>query len=180
MTTLRGLCTMPDGSVRVVCPAHQAVMALHDGGNIINAFRWRYGFRSWLTRQHPVSEIMRWWWADEIPMELAKAWEVEKFLREKRWRPDRSDREELARRFIDALDKGGLDEREAVSLIIDKDAPAWSTAHEIVDVADLPPGTYRNAWRRSKNGGPIWIDEAKAQEIDEACMWESYYGARTA
>jgi hypothetical protein len=34
--------------------------------------------------------------------------------------------------------------------------------------------TYRNAWRRSHNGGPILLDERKVMEIDEARMWSAY------
>jgi hypothetical protein len=34
--------------------------------------------------------------------------------------------------------------------------------------------THRSAWRLSHNGGPVWIDEQKAQEIDEARMWTAY------
>jgi hypothetical protein len=77
------------------------------------------------------------------------------------------DRLALARRRFESLNAGGLSEIEAVQLIRDCDVPDWSTAREIVDRADLPQDrTYRRAWRRSFNGGPIYIDEAVAREID--------------
>jgi hypothetical protein len=38
--------------------------------------------------------------------------------------------------------------------------------------------TYRNAWRMSRNGGPIRIDSEKALAIDEQRMWLRYEGAR--
>ena len=38
--------------------------------------------------------------------------------------------------------------------------------------------TYRDAWRRSHNGGPIVIDERKAMAIDEARAWAAYEAAR--
>jgi hypothetical protein len=70
---------------------------------------------------------------------------------------------------------GGLQERDAVALIGEVTAPPYATALEVVDASEIPSDrTHRNAWRRSKNGGPIWIDETHAQQIDEARMWSSY------
>jgi hypothetical protein len=38
--------------------------------------------------------------------------------------------------------------------------------------------TYRDAWRRSHNGGPIRLDENKVTEIDEARAWAAYEAPR--
>ena len=181
MTRLRGLCTNRNGSVSIIIPAPQCIDTLRDGGGISTAFMSRTGFRDWLKGSHNWKTIMGWWWRDEVPLDLAIAWEAEKFVRDTSWRPDRKDREALAQRWINALHLGGLSEREAVALIIEKDAPAWSTAHEIVNVSDLPQDrTYRDAWRRSHNGGPIYIDGGKKIEIEEAKAWEGYHGTKTA
>ena len=181
MTDLVGLCTQKNGAVAVIVPAPECVDVLRDGGGISTAFQWRTGFRDWLKGSHDLKTLMAWWCRNEVPLDLALAWEAAKFVRDVRWRPDRKDREDLARRWVGALHLGGLTEREAVALILEKDAPAYSTAHEIVKRSELPQDrTYRDAWRRSHNGGPIWIDERTAQALDEARMWEAYHGARPA
>lgn len=183
MTRLRGLCTNRDGSVSIIIPAQQCVDTLRDGGGISTAFMWRTGFRDWLKGFQNWKTIMDWWWADAIPIDIAKEWEVQKFICDPSWRRERSEaeRRHLAERWIRALDQGGLSEREAVALIIEKDAPAYSTAHEIVNCSDLPQDrTYRDAWRRSHNGGPIYIDGGKQIEIEEAKAWEGYHGTKTA
>lgn len=162
----------------MICPAAQCIDALSRGGNILQAVRGRVELRRWLFSVFPWWKAGLWWIMDHMPLEVAKAWEVLKLIQEPQWRPDRLDRELLAWRWVDALDRGGLSEREALALIIEKDAPAWSTAHEIIDVSELPERTYRDAWTRSANGGPIVIDETKARAIDETFMWERYNGSR--
>lgn len=175
MSELRGICTNRDGSVSIICPADDCIFFLMHGGGISNAFTWRFGFRKWMEDKVSLTTIITWWIKNEVPEAMSLEWEIAKFVREKHWRPDRPDREQLARRWIEALDRGGLTEREAVSLIVEKDAPAWSTAHEIVHKHEIPEDRrYRNAWRRSHNGGPIWIDDGKAIAIDEARLWASY------
>lgn len=70
---------------------------------------------------------------------------------------------------------GGCSRREAIEIIAARDCGHLGTAIEIVDVSEIPTDrTYRNAWRRSTNGGEIWIDEETAQRIDEARMWEIF------
>lgn len=70
---------------------------------------------------------------------------------------------------------GGVSRREAIEIIAARDCEHRGTAIEIVDLSDIPVDrTYRNAWRRSRNGGPIWIDEDIAQQIDEQKMWKDY------
>ncbi|WP_339083859.1 hypothetical protein [Hyphomicrobium sp. ghe19] len=65
--------------------------------------------------------------------------------------------------------------REAIEFIAERDCRHLGTAIAIVDVDEIPTDrTHRNAWRRSANGGPIWICETAAQAIDEQRMWDAY------
>jgi hypothetical protein len=183
MSDLRGIVTRSDGGVTTINPSDICLEILRHGGGISNAFQWRMGMRDFLSQRYPASTLVKWWWADAVPMDVALDWEVEKFVRDVKWRPDRPDREALARRWIMALHTGGLQKREAVALILEKDAPPYSVAHDIVHAWELPQDrTYRDAWRRSSNGGPVWVDENAAVTIDESRMWERYetHGARTA
>ena len=83
--------------------------------------------------------------------------------------------QDAAARLCRALAFGGLVDYEALAIIRDADAARFGTAHELVDLDDIPQDrTYRNAWRRSHNGGPILIDARKAMEIDEARAWREY------
>jgi hypothetical protein len=100
-----------------------------------------------------------------------------KLTRDPQWRPDRTDRNEFAFKWIAGLIRGGYSEQDAVALIGEYSKPPFATALEIVDIDDIPTDrTYRNAWRRSSNGGPIWIDEDLAQRIDEERAWRAYDG----
>lgn len=84
---------------------------------------------------------------------------------------------DAAERFARALQFGGLSRREAVETIAARDCGHLGSAIEIVDVSEIPSDrTYRNAWRRSSNGGPIVIDEQKAIEIDARRLWKAYEG----
>ena len=81
---------------------------------------------------------------------------------------------DAARRLCRALVFGGLTTGEAYAVIRDADCHL-GTAHDLYDVGDLPADrTYRNAWRRSHNGGPIYLDERKVLEIDEHRAWLAY------
>ena len=87
--------------------------------------------------------------------------------------------ERAAYRFIRAMQWGGCTTAEALAIIRDRDCAHLGTGIELWDVEDIPTDrTYRNAWRRSHNGGPIYIDELAAMKIDEARAWEAYDGAR--
>jgi hypothetical protein len=81
---------------------------------------------------------------------------------------------DAARRLCHALAFGGLSTPEAYAVI--RDADCWhGTAHELLDMEDLPTDrTYRDAWRRSHNGGPIYLDQRKVVEIDEHRAWLAY------
>lgn len=137
----------------------------------------RWGLKDWLPDRASAATIALTERTGYLPLPLARAWEITKFVRDPQWRPDRRDREAFAAKWIDGLIHGGLNEREAVQLIGEYSAPPFSTALEIVDVSDIPTDrTHRDAWRRSANGGPIWIDEEIAQQIDEARLWTQYEG----
>lgn len=80
---------------------------------------------------------------------------------------------DVAERWVNAMSSGGLGEHDALWLIAE--ISKLKGAVELVDVSEIPADrTHRNAWRRSHNGGPIWIDEAIAQRIDELRMWRAY------
>ena len=75
-------------------------------------------------------------------------------------------RESVAVRHVRAMINGGLTTAEAYEMIRDRDtAPDW-TGKELWDRAELPTDRwYRDAWRRSHNGGPIDIDLGRAKSI---------------
>ena len=78
-------------------------------------------------------------------------------------------------RFVRAMQFGGLTAAEAYGVMRDRFCAHLGTGCELWDTADVPRDrTYRDAWRRSANGGPIIIDECKATEIDEARAWRAY------
>lgn len=177
MSDLRVLCTNTDGSVTIVIPAPECVQCLGEGGAVSTSYsRWRVGFHRYLLQQWP-HHWLGWLMGGDVPLSVARAWEIHKFVSDERWRRDRTpaERKGLAAYWIDALIAGGLDERQAVWLIGEKDAPAFSVAHEIVHMSEIPSDRrHRSAWRRSTNGGPIWTDDGKAQDIDEAQLWAAY------
>ncbi len=75
-------------------------------------------------------------------------------------------REDVAVKWMDALLLGGLTDAEAYELIRDKDTkPEW-TGNELWDRTELPTDRwFRDAWKRSHNGGPIYIDLNIARRI---------------
>lgn len=80
-----------------------------------------------------------------------------------------------AYRYARMMVTGGCSRRDAIEIIAERDCAHLGSAVEIVDVDELPADrTYREAWRRSQNGGPVWIDEEHALRIDEAIMWKAY------
>ena len=66
---------------------------------------------------------------------------------------------EAARRFAIAMLFGGLTEVEAFDLVRDHDCAPLGHSFEVMDAEQLPDRKHRNAWRRSPNGGPVWVDE---------------------
>lgn len=72
---------------------------------------------------------------------------------------------DVARRYVHALQFGGLTEAYALEHISDKDVGDLGTAVEKVWLSDLPSMWFRPAWRRSQNGGPITIDLDHARQV---------------
>jgi hypothetical protein len=80
-----------------------------------------------------------------------------------------------AARFVRAMQFGGLTSAEAYAVMRDRFCAYLGTGCELWNTGDVPTDrAHRDAWRRSHNGGPIWIDEQKAMEIDEARAWRTY------
>jgi hypothetical protein len=72
----------------------------------------------------------------------------------------------LAWRYIEALAFGGCTTAEAFEIIRDRDCVPFGTGFEIWDLDDIPGDRwFRDAWRRSRNGGPIYVDMAFARKI---------------
>lgn len=64
---------------------------------------------------------------------------------------------------------GGISRDEARRLFIAICGDPAGKAYEVIDVSELPPSRwFRDAWRRSEDGGPIWIDLDAAREIHAA------------
>jgi hypothetical protein len=167
--------TTMGGGVAVIHPSQRCVLALMEGGGIDTSVGGRLGLRKFLRAiglrfSFPL-----------MPLWLAKEWEVHKYTRDPLWRADLPDaaRAALARRWVDAMADGGLTELEAVTLIGERDRPLGASAMEVIDAAELPERHYRNAWRRSTNGGPVWVDDDARLAIDEAALWGTYEGIRS-
>lgn len=74
--------------------------------------------------------------------------------------------ERAARRFARGLAFGGHTDAEALEIIRDRDTGHLGTAHQLVDVSDISfDRWFRDAWRRSHNGGPIYVAMPEARKI---------------
>lgn len=74
--------------------------------------------------------------------------------------------ERAARRWLRALEHGGRSEADAWALLRWRCVDPTHTAVEVCETDDLPADRwFRNAWRRSPNGGPIWIDLERARPV---------------
>jgi len=73
---------------------------------------------------------------------------------------------DAAKRYADAVTFGGCTTAEALEIIRDRDCAPYGTAIDLWDVEDLPTDRwFRDAWRRSHNGGPISVDLKLAKPI---------------
>lgn len=72
---------------------------------------------------------------------------------------------DAARRFAHALAFGGCSEAEAWDIIAERDCRRFGTGLDLIDIGDLPDRWFRDAWRRSPNGGPIRVDLDAARNI---------------
>jgi len=84
------------------------------------------------------------------------------------WEIERGRDPDEVRRWVHALAFGGKTEAEALALIRDKDCAPHGTAFDVIEPSDLPDRWFRNAWRRSHNGGPIMVDLDTAKQIQFA------------
>lgn len=73
--------------------------------------------------------------------------------------------ERNARAFVRAMQFGGCSDAEAYEIMRDRYCSHLGTACELWDSSDFPDRWFRNAWRRSHNGGPIVIDMKVAKRI---------------
>jgi hypothetical protein len=82
----------------------------------------------------------------------------------------------FARRWIMSAVNGGMTDAEFYEAIIEKDMAKGWTAPELIDE---PPSNrwFRDAWRRSHNGGPIYLDLERAK-IQQARRLRSAHADR--
>jgi hypothetical protein len=74
--------------------------------------------------------------------------------------------ERAAARFVEAMQFGGCSTPEAYAIMRDRFCAHLGTACELWDASEVPTDRwFRDAWRRSHNGGPILIDMEKARRI---------------
>jgi len=77
--------------------------------------------------------------------------------------------ERAATRFVRTMQFGGAALGEAYDIMRDRFCAHLGTGAELWDVDDVPADRwFRNAWRRSHNGGPIMIDMGAARDIQLA------------
>lgn len=73
---------------------------------------------------------------------------------------------DVAVRYVRGLQVGGYTDAEAYEILRDRDTPQEWTGKELWDASEVPIDRwFRNAWRRSQNGGPIYIDINRAKPI---------------
>lgn len=73
---------------------------------------------------------------------------------------------DVARRYAHAMQFGGCTTAEALEIIRDRDCAPYGTAFDLWDVEDIPTDKwFRDAWRRSHNGGPISISLKLARHV---------------
>jgi hypothetical protein len=99
------------------------------------------------------------------------------FLAQQIWRQVQDGIDERAAyKFMMAMQFGGCTEAEAYGIIRDRDCARNGVACELWHVSEILKldRAYRDAWRRSSNGGPIYIDEHRAMLIDERRAWQAY------
>ena len=74
--------------------------------------------------------------------------------------------EDAAHRYAMAVMLGGCTTAEALEIIRDRDCAHLGTAIELWDRGDVPTDRwFRDAWRRSHNGGPISVNLKLAKPI---------------
>lgn len=143
----RIVATRPDGGVNVVVPGQGCFVACTGAG--------LPGRRSRAWRRRQVANFMK------------------PGLDRRTGRPTPGLARDLAERWVAAVAFGGLTAGDYFSLLGQKDAGAGARAIELLTLFDLPADRwFRNAWRRSPDGGAIFADLSAArgchlQNLDE-------------
>lgn len=106
-------------------------------------------------------------WGDDVPKGFLDV-QIERWIEKHNLKPD------AARGFVNALRFGGHTTSEALDRIADKDARPYGTAVEVIDRDDLPDRWFRDAWRRSPNGGPVDIDISTARCVQKRRINSAY------
>lgn len=76
---------------------------------------------------------------------------------------------DAARNYARAVVLGGCNTQEALAIIRDRDCAHLGRQIELFDIDEIPADRwFRNAWRRSHNGGPISISLPIAKRIQFA------------
>ena len=132
--------TRPDGKVELREPSLRAIRVYHSGAG-------------------PDREKCKtdWWWNMRRRGFLE---EQERRQIEAGHAPD------AVRRHIQAMSFGGLTTNHALQLIHDRDCAHRGTGIELIDTMPFDRW-FRNAWRRSPDGGPIWIDLDAARIVQQ-------------
>jgi len=73
--------------------------------------------------------------------------------------------ETAARQFVHAMQFGGCTEAEGYAIMRDRFCAHLGTGCELWTRDDIPDRWFRNAWRRSHNGGPIVIHMLAAKHL---------------
>lgn len=74
--------------------------------------------------------------------------------------------EYAAAKFVKAMQFGGCTTNEAYEIMRDRFCTHLGTGCELWDTEEISKDRwFRNAWRRSPNGGPIYVDLRKARRI---------------
>ena len=72
---------------------------------------------------------------------------------------------DAARRFVKAMVLGGCNTQEAYAIIRDRDCAHLGYHIELMNYDELPNRWFRNAWKRSANGGPVDVDLRLARPL---------------
>jgi hypothetical protein len=135
--THRLVATLPAGCVSITTPTHEALYFMTGHGGYWNGYP--FGFLNELVRRKT------------CPI-LQKGHPCTK---------------EAATRFVKAMQWGGRSCEEAWDIIGQHDCARFGTAIEIMHVDEIPKSReFRNFWRRSLNGGPIYVFDAPAREAN--------------
>lgn len=137
--THRIVATMPDGSVSITTPTHEALYFMTGPGGYWNDYA--FGFLAELVRRKTCPELQR----------------------------GHPCTREAAERFVKAMTWGGRSCEEAWDIIAQHDVARFGGhAIEIMHVDELPNSReFRNFWRRSTNGGPVYVFDAPAREYNK-------------